>query len=152
MASNLSLWSLLDSEKVTELNFDNWYRKLKIVQEHERILYMIMDSAPEGPTPNAWGTIWDTYLKWLNDHTMIRCIMQASMNNRFSQKFEEAQPEEMLQVLRDFFGTPDDVEWHKISCTIFNVRMREGASVTDHVLYMIEQIEKLSKLNFPLHE
>ena len=30
--------------------------------------------------------------------------------------------------------------------------MRKGASVTDHVLYMIEQIENLSKLDFFLHE
>ena len=74
------------------------------------------------------------------------------MNDEFSQKFEEAQPEKILQVLRDSFGTPDDVEWHKASCIIFNARMREGASVIDHVLYMIEQIEKLSKLGFSLHE
>ena len=30
--------------------------------------------------------------------------------------------------------------------------MREDASITDHVLYMIEQIKKLSKLSFSLHE
>ena len=78
--------------------------------------------------------------------------MWASMNNEFSRKFEEAQSEKILQVLRDFFGTLDDVERHKTSCTIFNTRMREGASVTDHVLYMIEQIKKLSKLSFSLHE
>ena len=30
--------------------------------------------------------------------------------------------------------------------------MRDGASVTDHVLYMIEMIERLSKLGFLLHE
>ncbi|WP_135007144.1 hypothetical protein [Pseudomonas putida] len=40
----------------------------------------------------------------------------------------------------------------KTSCAIFNARMRDGASVTDHVLYMIEMIEHLSKLGFPLHE
>ena len=30
--------------------------------------------------------------------------------------------------------------------------MRDGALVTDHVLYMIEMIEHLSKLGFPLYE
>ena len=74
------------------------------------------------------------------------------MNDEFSQKFEEAQSEKILQVLRESFGTPDDIERHKTSCTIFNTRMREEASVIDHVLYMIEQIEKLSKLGFPLHK
>ena len=42
--------------------------------------------------------------------------------------------------------------WHKTSCAIFNARMKEGALVTDHVLYMIEQIERLNKLGFSLHE
>ena len=63
------------------------------------------------------------------------------MNDEFNQKFEEAQSEDMLKVLRESFGTPNDNEWYKTSCTVFNDWMREGASVTDHVLYMIEQIE-----------
>ena len=54
----------------------------------------------------------------------------------------------MLKVLRESFDTPDNVERHKTSCIIFNARMREGASVIDHVLYMIKQIERLSKLDF----
>ena len=55
-------------------------------------------------------------------------------------------------MLNDSFGTPDDVERHKTSYAIFNARMREGALVTDHVLYMIKMIECLSKLGFLLHE
>ena len=63
---------------------------------------------------------------------MVRCIMQVAMNDEFSHKFEEAQPEEMLKMLNDSFGTPGNVEQHKTSCAIFNVRMREGASVIDY--------------------
>ena len=49
-------------------------------------------------------------------------------------------------MLKDSFGTPDNIGRHKTSsCIVFNARMREGVSVTDHVLYMIKQIEKLSK-------
>ena len=44
----------------------------------------------------------------------------------------------MLKLLRESFGTPDDVERHKTSCAIFNAPMREGASITDHILYMIK--------------
>ena len=57
---------------------------------------------------------------------MICCIMRASMNDEFDRKFEEAQPEEMLQVLRDSVGTPDDVEWHKTSCIIFQCSDERG--------------------------
>ena len=110
MASNLSLRSLLDSEKLIGPNFNTWYQKLKIVLEHERIFYVITDPTPEEPAPNTQGTVWDTYLKWLNDCTMVRCIMGASMNDEFNQKFEKAQLEEMLQVLRDSFDTSDNIE------------------------------------------
>ena len=83
---------------------------------------------------------------------MVRYIMRASMNDEFSRKFEEAQSEKILQVLRDFFSTLDDIERHKTCCIIFNIRMREGVSVTDYVLYMIEQIKHLNMLDFLLHE
>ena len=113
---------------------------------------MISDPAPEVPIQNARQAVKDAYQKWLNDHVTVRCIMLASMSDELSRRFESAQPEEILQALDDSFGTPDDVERHKASCAIFNTRMKEGASVMDHVLYMIELIEKLSKLGFPLHE
>ena len=96
---------------------------------------MIMDPAPEEPAVNARGTVRDTYQKWLSDRTMVRCIMLAAMSDEFNRRFEMAQPKDMLQVLEDAFGTPDDVERYKTSCAIFNAKMRDGASVTDHVLY-----------------
>ena len=58
----------------------------------------------------------------------------------------------MLKVLNESFGTPDDIERHKISCAIFNARMRKRASIIDHLLYMIEQIECLRKFDFFLQE
>ena len=47
---------------------------------------------------------------------------------------------------------PDDVERLRTSYTIYNARMHEGTSITDHVLYMIEKIECLAKLRYPIHE
>ena len=78
----------------------------------------------------------------------MRYIMRVAMNDEFSYKFEKAQLEGMLKMLNESFGTPDDVEWYRTGCAIFNTWMREGASITDHVLYMIKQIEHLSKLDF----
>ena len=74
------------------------------------------------------------------------------MNDELSYKFEDVQPKEIIQILNEFFSTPEDAERHKISCTVFNACMREGPSITDHVLYMIEQIEYLSKPSFLLYE
>ena len=78
--------------------------------------------------------------------------MLSSMNDEFSRKFEEDQPKEILQRLKESFDILDDVERCRMSSIIFNARMHEGVSVIDHVLYMIKMIERLGKLGFPLYE
>ena len=91
MATTLSLRSLLDNDKLMGPNFDSWYRKLKIVLEHEWILYVVTDPALEEPALNVRGTVRDTYQKWLNDRTTVRRIMLTAMNE-FSRMFENVQP------------------------------------------------------------
>ena len=65
MANTLSLHLLLDSDKLIGPNFDSWYRKLKIMLEHERILYVLTDQVLEEPVANAPRATRDTYMKWL---------------------------------------------------------------------------------------
>ena len=78
--------------------------------------------------------------------------MLASMNDEFSRKFEKVQLEEIFQKLIESFKMPDNVERYRVSSVIFNARMHDGTSVTDHVLYKIEMIEHRGKLEFSLHE
>ena len=54
---------LLDSDKLTGPNFDSWYQKLKIILEHERILYILTDETPKEPAANAPHTMRDNYMK-----------------------------------------------------------------------------------------
>ena len=54
--------------------------------------------------------------------------------------------------MKESFDTPDDVEWYKVSYAIYNSKMPNGDSVIDHVLYMIKMIERLGKLECPLHD
>ena len=89
MANSLSLCTLLDNDKLYGPNFDSWCQKLKIVLEHEWILYVILDPALEEPASNAPHAIKDTYQKWLNDRTIVCCIMRASMNDKFSQNLRK---------------------------------------------------------------
>ena len=152
MANRLSLRSLLDRDKLVGLNFDSWYRKLKIILKHERILYMLTDPTPKESIANAPHAARDTYMKWLNDCITVCCIIRVAMNDKLSHKFEDVQSKEMIQLLNKSFDILEDAERYKTSYAMFNTHMREGASVTDHVLYMIEQIECLNKFDFSFHE
>ena len=120
MATMLSLRSLLDSDKLNGFNFNSLFRKLKIVLEHERILYILNDPALELPNINTYSSERDTYQKWLCDRTSVCYIMLVAMNDEFGHQFENAQPKEIIQVLNESFNTPDDVERYKTNYIIFN--------------------------------
>ena len=84
-----------------------------------------MEQAPEEPAINAPHATRDTYMKWLNDHMTVCCVMRTAMNDVLSRKFEDAQPEEMIQMLNESFDISEDIKRHKTSCAVFNARMRE---------------------------
>ena len=90
MVNTPSLHMLLDSNKLIGPNFDSWYRKLKIILEYKKILYVLIDKAPEEPTANAPRAVRDTYIKWLNNWTTVHCVMRITMNDKFGRKFEDA--------------------------------------------------------------
>ena len=80
MTRCMLLHSLFDSDLFIGLNFDRWYRKLQIVLEHEWILNMIMDPAPDVFISNIHDAIKGTYQKWPNDRITICCILRAAKN------------------------------------------------------------------------
>ena len=45
------------------------------------------------------------------------------MNDELNHKFQDAQPEQMIQILNESFDTSKDAERHKTSYAVFNVRM-----------------------------
>ena len=78
------------------LNFDSWYWKLKIILKYEWILYVLTDPVLEEPALNTHGTVRDTYQKWLNDRTTVCCIMLATMNDEFSDRFKNILSQDIL--------------------------------------------------------
>ena len=80
---------MLDSNKLIGPNFDSWYRKLKIILEHEKILYILTDETLEKSATNAPRAVRDTYMKWLNDRTTVRYVMRAAMNDKLCYKFKD---------------------------------------------------------------
>ena len=53
-------------------NFGRWYPKLQIILEHNWILYVIIDLAPEVFTSKTHDMIKGTYQKWANDRITMQ--------------------------------------------------------------------------------
>ena len=64
MAANtntLSLWLVLEKDKLNGLNFLDWFRSLRIVLKQEWKLYVIEEHIPNEPVGNASSADKDAY-------------------------------------------------------------------------------------------
>ena len=81
MASNLSLWGILDANKLTNLNYMDWLRNLRIILTQKKLSYILDSSDIELIGEDASKEEKATHNMWLNDIMTVRCIMLASMSN-----------------------------------------------------------------------
>ena len=40
----------------------------------------------------------------------VRCVMRIAMNDKLSRKFEDAWPEQIIQILNESLDNPEDTE------------------------------------------
>ena len=67
MRSSNPLSIILEQNKLTGPNFNDWLRNLKVVLASEKILYISQQSPPEPHPRNASQEEHDTLEKWKED-------------------------------------------------------------------------------------
>ena len=88
MASNLSLRGILDANKLTDPNYVDWLRNLRIILTQEKLSYILDSLDPELIGEDASEEEKATHNMWLNDSMPVRCIMLASMRNELQRQHE----------------------------------------------------------------
>ena len=81
MAFSLSLRSILDNNKLTDLNFMDWMRNLHIILVQEKISYILDTPNLDSIREDAIEEEKATYKIWQNDSTTVKWIMLASISN-----------------------------------------------------------------------
>ncbi|KZV18097.1 hypothetical protein F511_33969 [Dorcoceras hygrometricum] len=84
---------ILDSNKFTGLNYQDWLRNLKIVLASEKLLYTLENSLRRKPLQMPVLRNWQN---WKNGGMMslrhdARCCMIASMSNELQRQFEKTE-------------------------------------------------------------
>ncbi|KZV15531.1 hypothetical protein F511_02692 [Dorcoceras hygrometricum] len=83
------LAAILDSNKFTGLNYQDWLRNLNIVLASEKLLYTIEKSPPkEAPADISPGELV-TLKQWWDDDLKTRCYVMASMSNEMQRLVEK---------------------------------------------------------------
>ncbi len=124
-SSTMCLRSVLKKDKLTENNFLDWYRKLRIVLRQEKKLY-VLEQPPPSPLPeNATRTERDAFRKYQDDATDVSCLMLATMSSELQKQHETMTAYDMIIHLKQLYQGQARHERFEISKALFQARLAE---------------------------
>ena len=78
----------MDSNNLTELNFLDWLKNLRIILKRERLAYVIVEPLPQSPTIDAPESVQGAYQKLLVDSARVGLIIHTSMTPEFQKQYK----------------------------------------------------------------
>ncbi|XP_073037327.1 uncharacterized protein, partial [Primulina eburnea] len=90
MSTRNPLSIILDQNKLTSPNYNDWFRNLKIILNSEKILYVLDKKPPKEAPSNVTPTKLAELEKWWDHDIQAKSYMLASMSNELQKRFEEA--------------------------------------------------------------
>ena len=100
---NLSLQSILKKDKLTRINFLDWFKNLRTVLKQERKLYIFDQLLPEEPAATTLRAHKDTYKKHIDDSLDMGCLMFATMTPELQKDLEHMEAYEMAAHPKEMF-------------------------------------------------
>ncbi|XP_045795669.1 uncharacterized protein LOC123890163 [Trifolium pratense] len=119
--SYLSLRGILESEKLVGSNYDDWYRSLRIVLMHEKLIDIIDKPAVVAPVDLNDNEATKTYEKYLEQSLTAKCIILASMSSNLQRQHEDMNPPEIIEHLKKMYGGQSKTARYQLSKTQFRL-------------------------------
>ncbi|KAH9624582.1 hypothetical protein KSS87_004240 [Heliosperma pusillum] len=102
--ANITLRSILDTNKLSGNNFDDWYQNLRIVLMHEKLIDVIdkpaMVASLEGES-NA--SALDACAEYSEESTAAKCIILASMSPELQRQYENMILSQIIAHLKKMY-------------------------------------------------
>ncbi|GAV60377.1 UBN2_3 domain-containing protein [Cephalotus follicularis] len=138
---------ILQKNQLTGPNYVDWLRNVRIVLNFEDIDYVLEAPLPALPAKDASTKDHAIYRKWVADEKKVRSYLMASMSNALQVQHNGMRDSRaILQHLRELYGENSRNAQFQLTAELYGTKMAEGSSVNDHVLKMINAIERLEAL------
>ncbi|KAL5577811.1 hypothetical protein UlMin_019510 [Ulmus minor] len=133
-----SLSSILNQNKLTGDNFDDWKRNLVIVLFFEKHKYVLKKDCPPVPKENASSEESMTFDNWVNSNEIARCYMMASMNSVLQKQHEGyLNAMDIMHNVEDMFGGQFVLVRQAAVRDLMNCKHKPGTPIKDHMLAVI---------------
>ena len=152
MANNALIRSILEKCPLESdgSNFLDWELKLQLIIRSEDLVDVLEQDAPVlGTDPSDEEKAASE--KYRKDELSVQGLMLASMATELTRKFINNTPKEIIERLSKMFLENARKDRSKITLAFTRCNMAEGSSVNQHMLKMLGYLEKLEKLNAPMH-
>ncbi|XP_075475356.1 uncharacterized protein LOC142506092 [Primulina tabacum] len=135
---------LLASQVLTGENFSKWKSNMNILLINESYHFVLKEDCPPVPPANASRTVSQAYNNCIVANNKARCYLLASMNEVLRAKHEAFETaKEIIESLQQMFGRPpEQARYEAVKAVhsvkaVMNCKMKNGSSVHEHVLKMI---------------
>ncbi|XP_073037998.1 uncharacterized protein [Primulina eburnea] len=81
---------IIDQNKLTGPNYNDWFQNFKIVMNSERIVYVLDKKPPKEALSNVSEIELAKLEKWYDHDLQAKSYMLSSMSNELQKRFEEA--------------------------------------------------------------
>ncbi|GAV89705.1 hypothetical protein CFOL_v3_33119 [Cephalotus follicularis] len=138
---------ILEKNQSTSPNYVDWQRNVKIVLNSEDIDYVLEAPMPALPAEDATTEDHAIYKKWVTDEKKVRSYLMATMSNALQVQRESMRDSrEVLLHLRKLYGENSRSAQFQLIAELYGTKMAKGSPVNDHVLKMINAIERIVAL------
>ncbi|GJT25723.1 hypothetical protein Tco_0895660 [Tanacetum coccineum] len=147
--NNTTIRLILLAEKLTSLNFTNWYRNMRIALRYEKKMKFV--EQPTGSAPNPETVDPDTiekYYETVNLEQEVACLMMSSMPPDLQRMLEKYRT--CLKELKTMFEERAKQELFETVKAFNTYKHEEGQSVSSYLLKMKSYLDTLECLGYTM--
>ncbi|KAK1607660.1 hypothetical protein QYE76_031333 [Lolium multiflorum] len=148
MASPINFNQFLEKEKLKSngSNFTDWFRHVRIFLNGGNLQYVLDAPLGDPPAETETDEVKNVYATRKTRYSQVQCAILCSLEADLQKRFEHHDPHELVNELKTIFETHAAVECYEASKHFFSCMMKEGSSVSEHMLAMTGHAKKLSDL------
>ncbi|GJW13969.1 hypothetical protein Tco_0018102 [Tanacetum coccineum] len=150
VVNNSLFRTFFEKQKLTGLNFMDWYRNLRIVLSVEDKLPYLEQPIPAMPVPPAGQVlppdVLNTHTAWVKASKEIVGLMLMTMDPDIQKNLEQLGAYDMLKELKTLYAQQAEQELLQTVREFHACKQEEGQSVSSYVLKMKSYIDNLERL------
>ncbi|KAL0311618.1 UNVERIFIED_CONTAM: hypothetical protein Sangu_2456500 [Sesamum angustifolium] len=138
---------ILDNNKFSGTNYNDWLRNLRITLDYENQEYIMDKPLPQTLPDGSSSEERETFERWHVDHRKVRSMILVSMSNDVQKQFDRLDDvASILQRMEEVYVILDRRTRYVTTKEFFRDKMTEGSSVQEYGVKMLSLVKKLEDL------